>query len=111
MYHGNVLPEKRPVQSKTEIIHCPQREPFNGKHANFFILHSDRTCDVVGRCEFCESDLLVLGINTIADFAMNIGKSYAWRKGLLSIEALTEYEQHIDMPAVVQSFNIVEFKR
>ena len=111
MYYGNVLPGKRPVQSKTEIIHCPQREPFNGKHASFFILHSDRTCDVVGRCEFCESDLLVLGINTIADFAMNIGKSYAWRKGLLSMETLTEYEQHIDMPAVIQSFNIVEFKR
>jgi hypothetical protein len=65
----------------------------------------------VGRCEFCQSNLLVLGINTIADFAMNIGKSYAWRKGLLSIEMLTEYEQHIDMPAVIQSFNIVEFKR
>ena len=111
MCRDDILSGNRPVQSKTEIIHCPQREPFDGKHASFFILHSDGTCDVVGRCEFCESDLLVLGINTIDDFAMNIGKSYAWRKGLLSKEALTEYEQHIDMPAVIQSFNIVEFKR
>ncbi len=103
-------PEATTSIPQYEVPHCPQKTPFSGNHASFFILHADRSYEIKGNCNFCSSDLLVLGINTIADFAINIGKSYAWRKGLLDKEVLTEYEQHIDMPAVIQSFNIVEFK-
>ena len=51
----------------------------------------------------------MLGINTIPDFVLNIGKSYAWRKGILNKDVLTEYETHIDLPAVIQSFKVTEF--
>ncbi len=90
------------------IPYCPQVSAFNGKHASFFVIHANGLYEVKQSSDFCGSDVLVLGINTLPDFALNIGKSYAWRKGLLSVEALTEYERKIDMPAVVKAFNIAE---
>lgn len=78
-------------------------------HSSYFIVHSDRSFEVKDHQVACSSDLLLLGINTTADFAMNVGKSYAWRKGILSKEVLTEYETHIDMPAVIQMCNVIEF--
>ena len=49
------------------------------------------------------------GINSVRDFALYIGKSYAWTKGLLNIEELLQYEMHIDLPAVISSFGIYEY--
>ena len=107
-------------QSALQFVPAPRLQPeyygyqkeegFNGRHACFFVLHSDGTYEVKGVCAISQPDILVLGINTVADFAINIGKAYAWRKGLMDIASLTEYEQHIDLTAAIQSFHIVEFK-
>ena len=40
---------------------------------------------------------------------INCGGQMMARKGILSKDVLTEYETHIDMPAVIQSFNVTEF--
>lgn len=101
IYHDGSLPE---------VTAASQGSLHAGFPASFFVLHSDGGYEIKSRCEYGESDLLVLGINTFADFAINIGKSYAWRKGLMTADQLTEYERHIDMPAVIKSFNIVEYK-
>lgn len=93
------------------VPYCPHVSAFDGKHASYFILHSNGLYEVKQRAEYCATDILVLGIHTVPDFALNIGKAYAWRKGLLSVEALTKYEQRIDIPAVVTSFKIVELNR
>lgn len=108
-YGSELSREVLKKQFKSENVpFCPQVSAFNGKHASFFVLHNDGTFEVKGNSEFCSTDLLVLGIDTFPDFALNIGKSYAWRKGLLSLEDLTNYEQHIDLEAVIKSFHIVE---
>lgn len=80
----------------------------NARYPSFFILHSDGTYEATGYDASCSTDILVLSINTVPDFALNIGKSYAWRKGLLPKEKLTKYEQHIDIAYVAKSFGIVE---
>ena len=82
----------------------------NIKHESFFVLHSDRTFEIKYTNEYDESDLLVLQINTVHDFALNIGKSIAWKKGLIHSDSLTEYERHIDIQAVIIAFNITEIK-
>jgi hypothetical protein len=92
-----------------EPTFVPSTRICNGSHACYFVVHADRTFEVKAYREIIPTDVLVLGINTIPDFALNIGKSYAWRKGILSKEVLTEYETHIDMPAVILSFNVTEF--
>ena len=94
--------------AQVDIPYCLQVRAFDGKHASFFILHGDGSYEVKQRAEYCDTDILVLGIHTVPDFAQNIGKAYAGRKGLISVEQLTNYEQHIDIPAVIKSFNIVE---
>ena len=87
----------------------PAARTFNGSHACYFIVHADRTFEVKEYIQVLPTDLLILGINTVPDFAMNIGRAYAWRKGIISKDVLTEYETHIDIPAVIQSFNVTEF--
>lgn len=104
---GNGSDDKKTMINRGPFI--PAKESFSGSHASYFIVHADYTYEVKAHRESSSSDLLVLGINMIADFAMNIGKSYAWRKGILSKDVLTEYETHIDLPAVIQSFNVTEF--
>lgn len=99
--------DKRQVIPEPTFV--PSTRIFNGSHACYFVVHADRTFEVKTYREIIPTDVLVLGINTIPDFALNIGKSYAWRKGILSKEVLTEYETHIDMPAVILSFNVTEF--
>lgn len=82
----------------------------NGTHANYFILHADGNYEITQHKKFSETDLLILGINTAENFAINIGKAYAWRKGFIGNYALTNYEIHIDMQAVIQTFNVSEYK-
>lgn len=82
----------------------------NGTHANYFILHADGNYEITQHKKFSDTDLLILGINTVANFAINIGKAYAWRKGFIGNYALTNYEIHIDMQAVIQTFNVSEYK-
>ena len=106
---GSSIGKEDKKQTIPEPTFVPVTRTFNGSHASYFIVHADYSFEVKAHREVSSSDLLVLGINTIADFAMNIGKSYAWRKGILSKDVLTEYETHIDMPAVIQSFNVTEF--
>ena len=97
--------------SEADIPYCPQVNSFSGKSVSLFILHAGGTYEVKQQAEFCNSDILVLGVQTIPDFALNIGKAYAWRKGLLDVRALSKYEQHIDLPAVISSFGVVELNR
>lgn len=97
--------------SEADIPYCPQVNAFSGKSVSLFILHADGMYEVKQQAEFCNSDILVLGVQTIPDFALNIGKAYAWRKGLLDVRALSKYEQHIDLPAVISSFGVVELNR
>ena len=99
--------DKKPIIPEPAFV--PATRTFNGSHASYFIVHADHNFEVKAHREMCASDLLVLGINTIPDFALNIGKSYAWRKGILSKDVLTEYETHIDMAVVIQSFKVTEF--
>ena len=106
---GSSIGKEDKKQTIPEPTFVPVTRTFNGSHASYFIVHADYSFEVKAHREVSSSDLLVLGINTIADFAMNIGKSYAWRKGILSKDVLTEYETHIDMSAVIQSFNVTEF--
>ena len=54
-------------------------------------------------------DLMVLGVDVTNDFAMNIGKAYACRKGLLSRDKLSEYKLHIDIQAIIEYFNLIEY--
>ncbi|MBR5198625.1 MAG: hypothetical protein IKW20_02200 [Bacteroidales bacterium] len=108
---GNPSNEGKRKLDEVNIPYCPQLSSFNGKHASFFILHENGLYEVKQSAEFCSSDILVMGINTLPDFALNIGKAYAWKKGLLSVDALTVYEQKIDIPTVVTSFSIVELSK
>ena len=77
----------------------------------YFVLHRDKTYDVYNHWTVGCDDLMVLGVNVTNDFAMNIGKASAYRKGgLMPREELTEYETHIDIPAVVEYFNLIEIR-
>ena len=91
--------ERQKLDSKTvkEEHHC------------YFIVHSDKSYELKDFLVFTTNDLLVLGINTVKDFAINIGKSYAWRKGLIDRCLLSNYEIHIDMQAVIKAFNVTEY--
>ena len=76
----------------------------------YFVVHRDKTYDVYNHLTVGRDDLMVLGVNVTNDFAMNIGKASAYRKGLMPREELTEYETHIDIPAVVEYFNLIEIR-
>ena len=75
----------------------------------YFVVHRDKTYDVYNHLTVGRDDLMVLGVNVTNDFAMNIGKASAYRKGLMPREELTEYETHVDIPAVVEYFNLIEY--
>lgn len=75
----------------------------------YFVVHRDKTYDVYNHLTVGRDDLMVLGMDVPNDFAMNFGKAYAYRKGLLSRDKLSEYETHVDIPAIIEYFNLVEY--
>lgn len=82
---------------------------FTGRHACYFVVHEDHTYELKKTLEYIPSDLLVLGIDTFDDFAVNIGKAYAFKKrGVLSESLLSDYEKHIDISAVAGYFHVQE---
>ena len=97
------------IQEQQSYTNVFDPNVIKGKHTYYFVVHSDRSYELNDFLKVTTNDLLVLGINTFKDFALNIGKSYAWRKGLLDYSALTEYETHIDMSAVIKAFDIIEY--
>ena len=97
------------MQQQQGYTHALDSNIIKGRHEYYFVVHSDRSYEVNDFLKVTANDLLVLGINTFKDFALNIGKSYAWRNGLLDRHSLTEYETHIDMPAVIKAFDVTEY--
>ena len=75
----------------------------------YFVMHRDKTYQVSNNITIRHDDLMVLGVDVTNDFAMNIGKAYACRKGLLSRDKLSEYELHIDIQAIIEYFNLIEY--
>ena len=108
-YHNFPVPENE-KETINDVIDVKTVYAPNSYQRNcYFVLHRDKTYDVYNHLTVGRDDLMVLGVNVTTDFAMNIGKAYAYRKGLLSRDKLSEYETHVDIPAIIEYFNLVEY--
>ena len=84
--------------------------PVYDKRNSYFVLHRDKTYNVYNDLIVRHDDLMVLGVNVTNDFAMNIGKTYAYRKRLLKYNELSDYELKIDLQAIIEYFHLIKYK-
>lgn len=79
-------------------------------HTSFFLLHRDKTYNVFGHdnISISQNDMMLIGVDAQSGFAENIGKAYAYKKGLLDRTDLSMFEQTMDILAVINYLNMEE---
>ena len=78
-------------------------------HLSYVVMHKDKRLEVYGKDTLVvrNSDLLLLAVDAQPDFAMEIGKAYAFKKGLLDEADLSANELRLDIPAIIKYLNMI----